>query len=152
MCMTDLAMMCGSADSDLVLDPHISYEGMKLDYASDVSLSAYLKSSKIDLYQYYEAHYAEKHSAPSQVTNPVLGPLADSSVPPHSLKKDLHCTFRGRPRPPLMNSTNSSSLLKRTSRLAIQSIGRWAAMLNSPTCFGLLETSSVCLVAYCVLL
>jgi len=35
MCMTELTMMCGSADSDLVLTPHISYEGMKLDYASE---------------------------------------------------------------------------------------------------------------------
>jgi len=44
------ALQCSSADSDLVLDPHISYEGMKLDYANDVSLSAYLKSSNMDMY------------------------------------------------------------------------------------------------------
>jgi hypothetical protein len=33
----------------LVLDPRISYEGMKVDYANDPDLSDYLESSKKDL-------------------------------------------------------------------------------------------------------
>jgi len=96
--MTDLAMMHGSADSDLVLEPCISYEGMRLDYASDVSLSAYLESSKMNLYQYYKTHYSGKHSALSQVTDPMLGPSADPSVPHLSPQGILHCAFSGRKR------------------------------------------------------
>ncbi|KAI0004652.1 hypothetical protein BJV74DRAFT_762921, partial [Russula compacta] len=42
----------------VLLDPHISLEGMRLDYASDESLSAYLETSKADLYEYYETHSA----------------------------------------------------------------------------------------------
>jgi hypothetical protein len=72
------------ADGVLVLDPPISYEGMKLDYAGDAMLSAYyLESSKTNLYQYYKINYADKCSALMQVTVP--GPSADaSSAPPHS--------------------------------------------------------------------
>jgi len=46
---------------------------------------------------------------------------------------------------------NSSTFLKRISTLAIQSIGGWAIVLNSPTCFGLLMTFFAYLVLYCVI-
>jgi hypothetical protein len=58
-----LIMVDNITDITLVLDPHISYEGMKLDYVGDESLSAYLESSKQDMYDYYETHYAGKHLA-----------------------------------------------------------------------------------------
>jgi hypothetical protein len=48
-----------------VLDPRISYKGMKLDYESDSLLAEYLESSKKDLHTFYETHYANQHSAPS---------------------------------------------------------------------------------------
>ncbi|KAF8502961.1 hypothetical protein JB92DRAFT_3145892 [Gautieria morchelliformis] len=78
----------------LVLDPRISYEGMELDYAGDESLSEHLESSKKNLYEYYEAHYAGKHSASSQVTDPVPGPSAEASAPPHSPPKNFTSRFQ----------------------------------------------------------
>src|SRR5882724_3476544 len=59
----------------------------------NVSLSAYLKSSKMDLYQYYKAHYSCKHLTPSQVTNPVPSPSADP-VPPHSPQNKITLCFQ----------------------------------------------------------
>ncbi|KAF8220804.1 hypothetical protein L208DRAFT_1331640 [Tricholoma matsutake] len=79
-----------------LVDPRISYEGMKLDFAGDHSLATYLESSKSNLYDYYETHYADKHPALSQVTSSVPGQSVDVSAPPHSLKKNLHHTFSGR--------------------------------------------------------
>lgn len=93
--VTDLAMIWCSTDSLLVLDPRISYEGMKLDYADDVSLSVYLESSKANLYEYYQTHYAGKHSAPLQATNPVQpGPSADASARPQSPQKNFTSRFQ----------------------------------------------------------
>ncbi|GLB44045.1 putative protein dimerization activity [Lyophyllum shimeji] len=43
-----------------LLDPRISYEGLKNDYASDPELSEYLETSKKNLYAYFDAHYANK--------------------------------------------------------------------------------------------
>ena len=68
------------------------------------------------------------------------------------LRRILHHTFSGRRRQPPMNSMSSSSFLKRILTLAIQSIGGWAIVLNSPTCFGLLMTFFAYLVPYCVTL
>ena len=51
-----------------------------------------------------------------------------------------------------MNLTNSSTFLKRILILAIQSIGGWAVVLNSPTCFGSLVTFFAYLVPYCVII
>ena len=51
-----------------------------------------------------------------------------------------------------MNLMNSSSFLKRISRLAIQFVGGLVAMLNSPTCFGLLRTFSASLVVYSIVI
>jgi hAT family C-terminal dimerisation region len=57
---------------------------MKLDYAGNKSLSTYLKSSKQNLYEYYETNYAGQHSAPSQMRDSVPGPSSEASAPPHS--------------------------------------------------------------------
>ena len=79
-------------DYFLVLDPRISYEGMKLDYASDPMLSEYLESSKKDLYAYYETHYANKHNPPSQVSAPQA--VASSfTAPSHSPQKNFTARF-----------------------------------------------------------
>jgi hypothetical protein len=78
----------------IVLDPRISYEGMKLDYAEDELLAAYLESSKGNLYEYYKTHYADKHSAPSQMTDSMPGPSADASAPPRSPQKNFTSRFQ----------------------------------------------------------
>jgi len=75
-----------------VLDPRISYEGMKLDYAGDDSLAEYLESSKKNLYDYYETHYAKKHSAPSQTMDPVPGPSVNA-LAPRSPQKNFTSRF-----------------------------------------------------------
>jgi len=46
-----------------VLDPCISYEGMKSDYADDDILTNYLKSAKASLHTYFQENYAGKHVA-----------------------------------------------------------------------------------------
>ena len=75
-----------------MLDPRISYEGMKLDYAGDDLLAEYLESSKTNLYEYYETHYANKHSVPSQAIDPVPGPSSSSA--PRSPQKNFTSRFQ----------------------------------------------------------
>jgi hypothetical protein len=61
----------------LVLDPRISYEGMKLDYADDEILSDHLEDSKSNLFDYFNANYTN----PTGVSAPPLPPTPDESVP-----------------------------------------------------------------------
>jgi hAT family C-terminal dimerisation region len=62
----------------LVLDPRISYEGLKADYADDPMLSDHLEQSKANLFIYFDTHYANANmpmtlSAPSaSVTTPLI--------------------------------------------------------------------------------
>jgi hypothetical protein len=51
-----------------VLDPRISYDGMKLDYEDDISLTEYLQSAKLSLHIYFSKHYAGKNVAPSHAS------------------------------------------------------------------------------------
>ena len=44
-----------------VLDPQISYGGMKADYADDQALSEYLKDSKSKLFGYFNENYMKSH-------------------------------------------------------------------------------------------
>jgi hypothetical protein len=46
----------------LVLDPRISYEGLKQDYESDTSLLQSLEDTKDELYTEYATHYAQNPS------------------------------------------------------------------------------------------
>lgn len=64
---------------------------MKLDYVNDPSLAAYLESSKQDLQEYFEDHYANKHAAPLQIPS---HPMAMSTAPPHSPHKDFTARFQ----------------------------------------------------------
>jgi hypothetical protein len=48
-----------------VLDPRISYEGMKVDYVDDLILSDHLEESKSSLFDYFNANYANTIPAPS---------------------------------------------------------------------------------------
>ncbi|KAK0234625.1 hypothetical protein EDD85DRAFT_955453 [Armillaria nabsnona] len=47
-------------DCVVVLDPHISYEGMCNDYVDDESLLEYLEGAKSSLHQHYQKYYANK--------------------------------------------------------------------------------------------
>jgi len=41
-----------------VLDPCISYEGLKIDYSDDLILSNHLEDSKTSLFEYFNNNYA----------------------------------------------------------------------------------------------
>jgi hypothetical protein len=56
----------------LVLDPRISYEGLKVDYSDDLTLSDHLEDSKRNLFNYFDEHYM---TLPSPTT-PSLPPSA----------------------------------------------------------------------------
>lgn len=49
----------------LVLDPRISYEGMKADYVDDLMLSNHLERSKSSLFDYFNENYANIILIPS---------------------------------------------------------------------------------------
>ena len=52
-----------------VLDPQISYEGMKADYSNDPVLCDYLEESKTNLIVYYKENYAaEEALTPTPIT------------------------------------------------------------------------------------
>jgi hypothetical protein len=46
-----------------VLDPCISYEGLKEEYGNDPTLSNHLDESKMNLFSYFKENYATPHSA-----------------------------------------------------------------------------------------
>ena len=49
-----------------VLDPRISYGGLKADYADDETLTAYLEVSKENLRDYFNENYAGRNTQASQ--------------------------------------------------------------------------------------
>ncbi|KIL62625.1 hypothetical protein M378DRAFT_128645 [Amanita muscaria Koide BX008] len=67
---------------------------MKLDYANDGILSEYLESSKKDLYAYYQAHYANKHTALAQVSTPQTAPATSTGALIHSPQKNFTARFQ----------------------------------------------------------
>jgi hypothetical protein len=48
-----------------VLDPCISYEGLKIDYGDDLTLSNYLEDLKTTLFKYFDENYATHSLMPS---------------------------------------------------------------------------------------
>ena len=56
-----------------MLDPRISYEGMKADYSDDPVLRDYLEESKTDLIAYYKENYA---------TEETLTPTSSQTITP----------------------------------------------------------------------
>jgi hAT family protein len=53
-----------------VLDPRISYEGLKADYADDLILSDHLEGSKSKLFDYFNANYANAIPTPPSSSPP----------------------------------------------------------------------------------
>jgi hypothetical protein len=75
-----------------VLDPRISYTGMKADYANDNDLANYLKKSKESLHKQYLKDYA-----PANSSTPLPPPCETSSVrraPSSPQKVDFTSRFR----------------------------------------------------------
>ena len=63
-----------------VLDPRISYEGMKIDFADDPMLSKHLEQSKSNLFIYFHDNYTHAAistppsiTSPSAQTSPIMG-------------------------------------------------------------------------------
>ena len=80
-----------------VLDPRISYEGLKMDYAADGDLNEHLEKSKTDLFVYFQTNYAGK-------AIPRLQPSTSesSTTPPttHSTpKKSFTARYRRKEKP-----------------------------------------------------
>jgi hypothetical protein len=46
-----------------MLDLCISYEGLKVDYSDNPTLSNHLEDSRMNLFNYFEENYATLHSA-----------------------------------------------------------------------------------------
>jgi hypothetical protein len=67
---------------------------MKLDYTGDHSLAVYLESSKSNLYEYYETHYADKYLVLSQVTDYMPGQSTNPSATPHSPQENFTSHFQ----------------------------------------------------------
>lgn len=71
-------------DSAAVLDPQISYEGARKDYADDPDLLAYLEVTKSKLHTYYIQHYVNhttaSHNSVSNVTRSVTSDGSPSKV------------------------------------------------------------------------
>jgi hAT family C-terminal dimerisation region len=69
----------------LVLDPRISYEGLKMDYSDDPTLSDHLKDSKIKLFDYFDANYATlPNSMPSSPPSTLVHALPVDGSPQKS--------------------------------------------------------------------
>ena len=68
-----------------VLDPRISYKGMKADYADDSILSNHLEQSRSDLVDYFNANYSNTIPVPSSSPSapPVYVQSADSAPMTH---------------------------------------------------------------------
>jgi hypothetical protein len=110
-----------------VLDPQISYEGMKIDFANNMMLSKHLEESKSNLFIYFHDNYA--HAAIS--TPPSLLHLLKphlSWVPP---RNPLQLDIIGKRRPRSMNSKNTSNFPLKISMPVIQFSGGWVDALSS---------------------
>jgi len=62
-----------------VLDPRILYEGLKMDYGDDLTLSDHLEDSKTNLFKYFNDNYATLHSLTPSSPPPSTAPALDGS-------------------------------------------------------------------------
>ena len=74
-----------------MLDPRISYEGLKEEYGDDPTLSNHLDESKMNLFSYFEENYATPHSAtPSSPPPTVVQALPMDGSPQKSFTARYH--------------------------------------------------------------
>ena len=62
-----------------MLDPRISYEGLKMDYGDNLTLSDHLEDSKTNLFEYFNDNYATLHSPTPSSPPPSTAPALDGS-------------------------------------------------------------------------
>ena len=76
----------------LVLNPCISYEGLKMDYKNDSTLSTHLEDLKTSLFDYFNDNYAALHNPmPSSLpSTPVQTPPATNDLPQKSYTAQYH--------------------------------------------------------------
>ena len=70
-----------------MLDPRISYEGLKIDYADDLTLFCHLEDSKANLFIYFDDNYATLHN---------LTPSSPPSIPVQILDGSPQKSFTAR--------------------------------------------------------
>ncbi len=85
----------------LVLDPRISYEGMRDDYTGDHLLANYLEDAKRDLYNHYNTHYANRVPSTSLLT--ALTPTTAILFKPQGSPQKLDFTSRYRKKTAVVN-------------------------------------------------
>ncbi len=73
--------ICSNMIPGTVLDPRISYSGLKSEYSDDKELDQYLEQAKHDLRQHYLDNYASTASVAAPVPNPVVRTPSASAAP-----------------------------------------------------------------------
>ena len=116
----------------LVLDPQISYDSMKTDYANDPILVDHLEQSKLNIFASFNEHYVNNviptpSSVPSVQSLPVVG----------SPQKSFIAWYCRKEKTSIMKLRNISNFLQKISTPVIQFNGGWVKELNFQTSFAL---------------
>ncbi len=88
-----------SDDSNLVLDPHVSYEEMLDDYADDETLLEYLESAKMSLHLHFHLHYAHKSGEKAQSASLVAAAPCVGRLPSHGSPQKMNFISRHNKKP-----------------------------------------------------
>jgi hypothetical protein len=88
----------------LVLDPRISYDSVRADYANDDTLAEHVESSKLALFDYFHKYYGNKatpDTSPSSMTAPSHVPPSSHSMPStvESSKKSFMARYHQKDKP-----------------------------------------------------
>jgi hypothetical protein len=76
-----------------VLDPRISYEGLKADYAEDILLSDHLDESRTNLFKYFNDNYANAN-IPARPSSPSTSSVRSAPVMAGSPQKSFTARYR----------------------------------------------------------
>jgi hypothetical protein len=91
-CHFNISILCLSTYSNLVLDPRISYEGLKADFEHDEELLDGLEAAKSKLETHFRLHYADKVAPSAQPS--VRQPAQSTSRIQASPEKDFTKRYR----------------------------------------------------------
>lgn len=125
-----------------VLDPRVSYDGLKTDYAQDVDLLADLEKAKSALRTFYHDKYSSFTSS-TKKTASTTAPVVQNGSPG---KVDFTARYKKKTAECLMNSKITSSLGRRILIRVSLLIGGGGDVPNFLICTVLLETSLLFLV------